>query len=57
MSKKFVALVDNIIFKGKRYDKGSSVLIDDKEQMHNGRWMEMSEYLKNKKLLLRKHLI
>lgn len=44
MSKKYVALVDNIVFMGKRYDKDQMILVADDQEMNKGRWQEESEW-------------
>lgn len=46
MSKKYIAKMDNIFFKSKIYGKGDTVLVDDKEEMPEGRWQLFSEYEK-----------
>lgn len=44
MSKKYIAKVNNIFFKGKRYNVGDPVLVDDKEEMNAARWETEKEY-------------
>ena len=44
MSKKYIAKVNNIFFKGKIYNVGDPVLVDDKEEMNSGRWESEKEY-------------
>jgi hypothetical protein len=47
MSKKFIAQVNNIIFRGKRYDKGDEVLVDNSVQMNAARWLDFETHQKN----------
>ena len=44
MSKKYVALIDNIVFMGKRYDKGQMILVADDQEMNKGRWQDESTW-------------
>ena len=44
MSKKYIAKMNNIFFKGKRYNVGDPVLVDDKEEMNAARWETEKEY-------------
>ena len=44
MSKKYIAKMNNIFFKGKRYNIGDPVLVDDKEEMIAARWETEKEY-------------
>lgn len=37
--------MNNIFFKGKRYNVGDPVLVDDKEEMNTARWETEKEYL------------
>ena len=37
--------MNNIFFKGKRYNVGDPVLVDDKEEMNAARWETEKEYL------------
>ena len=47
MSKKFIAQVNNIIFRGKRYDKGDEVLVDNSVEMNKFRWLDNETHQKN----------
>ena len=44
MTKKYIAKMNNIFFKGKRYNVGDPVLVDDKEEMNAARWETEKEY-------------
>lgn len=44
MSKKYIAKMNNIFFKGKRYNVGDPVLVDDEEKMNVGRWETEEEF-------------
>jgi len=44
MAKKYYAQVDNIIYGGKRYNRGDVILVDDKAEMNKHRWLTEKEY-------------
>jgi chromosome segregation ATPase len=53
MSKKFIAKVDNITFKGKRYSLNDEVLVDNSEKMNPFRWVEFNEFQEQQEKIAR----
>lgn len=53
MSKKYVALIDNIVFMGKRYDKGQMILVADDQEMNKGRWQDESAWQESQEKLVK----
>lgn len=44
MAKKYIARIDNIVYRGKIYNRGDQILVDDNEKMNEYRWMTEAAY-------------
>lgn len=44
MAKKYIARIDNIVYRGKIYNRGDQILVDDNDKMNEYRWMTEAAY-------------